>query len=343
MDQTILLKTIQALDAPGKGILAADESTPTMTKRLMAIGVTSTETSRRDYRELLFRTPHLGDTISGVILYEETLKQNAADGTPLTTLLKNAGIVPGIKVDLGITPLPGTDSETITQGLDGLADRLQAYRELGARFAKWRAVLNIDDQRPSALAIAANADTLGRYAALCQAAGIVPMVEPELLMDGEHTLERCAEATEAVLTEVFTKLREHKVFLEGIILKPNMVLPGTRCSLTADIDTVAQATLTVLKRTVPAAVPSINFLSGGQADELATAHLAAMNQAQPLPWHLSFSYGRALQAPALAAWAGDASQAPAAQAALVKRAKLNSLATLGQYTPDMETADEITS
>lgn len=332
-----LNETVSQIATNGKGILAADESTGTIGKRFASIQVECTEENRRDYRELLFTAPELNQYISGVILYEETLMQKTANGIPLPQLLEKQGICPGIKVDKGLTLLPNTDQENITQGLDGLEARLIQYKELGARFAKWRAVFNISAVKPSCLAIEANAHALARYAAICQQVGIVPIVEPEVLMDGDHDLARCADVTEHVLRTVFSHLAQHKVYLEGIILKPSMVIPGTDCKKTASIEEVAKATVTVLLRTVPAAVRTINFLSGGQSPELSTAHLDAMNRLYPnLPWHLSFSYGRALQAPSLHAWQGKRENVDKAKLALTKRAKLNSAASQGQYAQKME-------
>lgn len=330
-------QTISQIAVAGKGILAADESTKTIGKRFAAISVDSNEQTRRDYRELLFTAPNLHQYISGVILYEETLLQKSTSGTPLPELLSRQGIIPGIKVDKGLVILPNTDNENITQGLDDLAERLQGYKELGARFAKWRAVFTISAQTPSTLAIAANAHALARYAAICQQQGIVPIVEPEILMDGDHSLARCSEVTENVLHAVFHHLRQQKVYLEGIILKPSMVTPGASHQPQASVNQVAEATIKVLLRTVPAAVPTINFLSGGQSPELSTAHLNAMNHLYPqLPWHLSFSYGRALQAPSLTTWHGKDSNVELAKQALAKRAKLNSAACHGSYKETME-------
>lgn len=331
-----LIKTIEDIVKQGKGILAADESTATITKRFQSINVESTEETRRLYRELLFTTPNLNQYISGVILYEETLSQKTKNGVPFPQLLQEAGIVPGIKVDKGIIPLAGSPEENITQGLDGLGERLKAYKTIGARFAKWRAVIPVGQQVPTAYGLHANAEALARYAAICQAENIVPIVEPEVLMDGDHTLEMCEMATEAALRAVFTALHQHRVQVEYIILKPNMVVPGAKHTPQASVQDVADATLRVLKRVVPAAVPSINFLSGGQSDEIATAHLNAMNKAKNNPWYLSFSYGRALQAPALKAWAGQIQNLPLAQEALLKRAKLNGCAALGEYQETLE-------
>lgn len=328
--------TMMQLAVPGKGILAADESNGTIAKRFNSIQVESTTENRRAYRELLFTAPQIHQFISGVILFEETLGQKTATGKPFPEVLADQGIVPGIKVDKGITNLPNSLDENITQGLDGLAERLATYKEMGARFAKWRAVLNISDRTPSRLAVKTNAEVLARYAAICQSQGIVPIVEPELLMDGDHTLERCFEATEQTLHQVFHALNRHKVILEGMILKPGMVIAGADHKPVASVNEVAQNTLRALRRTVPAAVPSINFLSGGQSPELATANLNAMNVTKHLPWLLSFSYGRALQEPALKAWLGKPENVPAAQQALLKRAKLNSVACRGEYNEKME-------
>lgn len=327
---------VKQLAAPGKGILAADESTATITKRFNSIQVESTPENRRAYREMLFTTPGLEEFISGVILYEETLGQRASNGKLFPELLASHGIVPGIKVDKGIATLPNSLDEKFTQGLDGLAERLMSYKEMGAKFAKWRAVLNISDRQPSCLAIHVNAEGLAQYAAICQSQGIVPIVEPELLMDGNHNLERSLEATERTLQEVFHSLVRHRVLLEGMILKPGMVITGVDSQPKANIKEVAQSTLKVLRRTVSAAVPSINFLSGGQSPELSTAHLNAMNQTKHLPWNLSFSYGRALQDPALKTWQGRSENVKVAQQALYKRAKLNSLACRGEYNEGME-------
>lgn len=324
--------TMMQLALPIKGILAADESHGTIAKRFNAIQVESTAENRRAYREMLFTTPQLHQFISGVILFEETLGQRASNGKLFPEVLAEQGIVPGIKVDKGITNLPNTQDEKITQGLDGLAERLVTYKEMGARFAKWRAVLNIAEHLPSTLAMRANAEALARYAAICQSQGIVPIVEPELLMDGNHSIERCAEATEQTLHEVFNALYRHGVILEGIILKPGMVISGVDHQPKNSITAVAQNTLRVLRRTVPAAVPTINFLSGGQSPELATAHLNAMNATKQLPWLLSFSYGRALQDPALKTWHGKPENVAAAQQALLSRAKFNAAATRGECT-----------
>jgi fructose-bisphosphate aldolase class I len=329
--------TAQALVAPGKGILAADESSGTIAKRLAAVGVDSTEEARRDYRELLFGTPGIGEWISGVILYDETIRQSAADGTPFPELLAAKGVIPGIKVDLGAKPLANAAGETITEGLDGLRARLEEYRELGARFAKWRATYSITDTLPSEYCVWTNAHALARYAALCQEAGLVPIVEPEVLQDGTHTIERSAHVTGHVLSAVFTELRDQRVVLEGMLLKPNMVLSGYEASARAGVEDVAAATLRTLRRHVPAAVPGVVFLSGGQSDEDATAHLDAMNRLGG-PWQLSFSYGRALQAAALAAWGGDAGRLDAGRDAFAKRARLNAAAREGRYDASMEAA-----
>jgi fructose-bisphosphate aldolase, class I len=334
-----LAATAAALVAPGKGILAADESSGTIKKRFDAIDVESSEDNRRAYRELLFTTEGAAEHISGVILYDETLRQRAADGTPLPEVLTGQGIICGIKVDTGTVGLAGFPGEKITEGLDGLADRLAEYRGLGARFTKWRAVITIGEGIPSFGCIAANAEALGRFAAASQEAGLVPIVEPEVLMDGDHTIERCDRATRDTLEEVFAALHRHRVRLDGILLKPNMVLPGSDCPTQAGTEQVAEATLACLRDHVPASVPGIVFLSGGQSDEAATAHLNAMNRLGRAPWELSFSYGRALQAPALKAWKGEAANGPAAQQAFHHRARLNGAARSGSYTEAMETAD----
>lgn len=331
MSHTELTATINALTQKGKGILAADESTPTITKRFQAIAVGSTEEARRDYRVMLFSTPQLDSYVSGVILFEETLKQQTEDGLPIPQLLAQRHILPGIKVDKGLIPLAGHTDEKVTQGLDGLPERLDEYKTLGARFAKWRAVFTISDALPSMVAIRTNAHNLARYAAICQAKGVVPIVEPEILMDGAHSLERCQQVTERVLRTVFAALAEHRVLLEHIILKPSMVIAGAQATVQPDVETVAQATLTTLKRCVPAAVPSINFLSGGQSAELATEHLRAINALDHhLPWQVSFSYGRALQQPSLEAWRGNPQNAHTAQTVLLERAKRNGAASQGQ-------------
>ena len=332
MDEGALRQTVADLIAPSRGILAADESTRTIKRRFDSIGVESTEENRRAYRSLLLTTPDVGDYICGVILFEETLGQADGRGTPLPEVAAAAGVVPGIKVDKGTVPLAGAPGDLVTEGLDGLAGRLEGYKAQGARFAKWREVYNITDANPSALAIHVNAEVLAAYARICQEAGVVPIVEPEVLMDGGHTIERCAEVTEAVLKAVFAALDTHGVLLEGIVLKPNMVLPGSGSGRKAEPEEVAEATLTVFRRAVPAAVPTINFLSGGQSAVESTENLNAMNTAPgEKPWALSFSYGRGLQAPALAAWGGKREQEAAAQAAFFERARLNGLARDGRY------------
>jgi fructose-bisphosphate aldolase class I len=333
-----LTTTATALVAPGKGILAADESSGTIAKRFKSIEVESTEEHRRAYRELLFTTEGAGEFISGVILYDETIRQRAADGTPLPEVLRRQGMIPGIKVDTGTTGLAGFPGEKITEGLDGLADRLAAYRELGARFTKWRAVITIGDGIPTDGCIRANAEALARFAACSQEAGLVPIVEPEVLMDGDHTIERCYQATADTLAAVFAALRRHRVRLDGMLLKPNMVVSGKDCPTQAGVEEVAAATVACMRDHVPASVPGLVFLSGGQSDEDATAHLNAMNRLPGVPWQLSFSYGRALQAPALKAWKGEPANAAAAQQAFHHRARLNSAARSGSYAPEMEAA-----
>ena len=337
MSSEELEKTIAELIAPAKGILAADESAGTIEKRFKSINVASTEESRRNYREMLFTTPGLGEFISGVILYEETLQQKTKDGALLPQILINQGIVPGIKVDKGTAPLPNFPDDTVTKGLDGLAGRLAEYKQLGARFAKWRAVLRIGEKTPSQRCIIENAHALGRYAAICQELGIVPIVEPEVLMDGNHSLERCAEVTEQVLHAVFHALHQHRVKLEHMLLKPNMVIAGMDYRPQAEPEQVAKATIACFRRAVPAAVPGIFFLSGGQSDAMATANLNALNAwPERQPWCMSFSYGRALQAPALKAWQGSAANAAMAQQTLYKRARLTSAARQGKYNAAME-------
>jgi fructose-bisphosphate aldolase class I len=331
-----LHETAKALVTDGKGILAADESDGTIKKRFDSIGAESTEENRRAYRDLLFTTEGAEEFISGVILFDETIRQSSSDGTPFPELLSSKGIVPGIKVDKGAKALALTDGETITEGLDGLRGRLEEYRELGARFAKWRATYSIGGGKPSEYCVWTNAHALARYAALCQEAGLVPIVEPEVLMDGDHTIEAASTATGRVLQAVYTELHDQRVDLYGTLLKPNMVLSGYDASDRAGVDEVADATVDVLSRHVPAAVPGIVFLSGGQTDEDATAHLNAMNARGPHPWQLSFSYGRALQAPALKAWAGKAENVEAAQRAYYHRAKMNGAARTGMYAPEME-------
>ena len=334
-----LAATATALVAPGKGILAADESSGTIAKRFDSIQVESTEERRRAYRELLFTTAGAAEYISGVILYEETLGQRAADGTPLPETLSRQGIIPGIKVDSGTTALAGFEGEKVTEGLDGLDGRLAGYRDQGARFTKWRAVLAVGEQLPTPGCIRANAEALARFAASSQQAGLVPIVEPEVLMDGDHTIERCDRATRDTLAEVFAALRRHRVRFDGMLLKPNMVLSGSDCPTQAGVEQVAEATVACLRDNVPASVPGIVFLSGGQTDEAATAHLNAMNRLPGAPWQLSFSYGRALQAPALKAWKGEAANGPAAQRAFLHRARLNGAARSGGWTEAMETTD----
>jgi fructose-bisphosphate aldolase, class I len=332
-----LNKTADAMVQPGKGILAADESSSTIKKRFDAIGVESTADNRRDYRELLFRsTEAMRNYISGVILFDETIRQAARDGTPLVKLIADTGAIPGIKVDAGAKPLPFSSGETVTEGLDGLRERLKEYHGLGARFAKWRAVIDIGERKPSYAAILANAHALARYAALCQEAEIVPIVEPEVLMDGGHDLETCAQVTEWVLKEVYQQLYYQNVVLEGTVLKPNMIVPGNKSPKRASVEEVAERTIQVLKRCVPSAVPGIAFLSGGQSDEEATAHLNAMNRIGGFPWKLTFSYGRALQAAPQKAWSGKNENVAAAQRAFSHRAKMNGLAALGQWKNDLE-------
>jgi fructose-bisphosphate aldolase class I len=337
MDLETLKTTARALVAPGKGILAADESSGTIKKRFDSIKVESTEENRRAYRELLFTTDGAEEFISGVILYDETIRQSASDGTPFPKLLADRGIIPGIKVDTGAKQLPmAEDGETVTEGLDGLRERLAEYRELGARFAKWRATYTITDHLPSQLAYDANAHALARYAALCQEADIVPIVEPEVLMEGTHSVERAFVVTSAALDALYNELFAHRVHLEGTLLKPNMVLPGYDCKDQVDDEHIARFTVACFRRCVPAAVPGIVFLSGGQSDEQATSRLNEMNKLGPHPWQLSFSYGRALQAPALKAWLGDTANVGAAQKAYHHRAKLNGAARSGSYTAAME-------
>jgi fructose-bisphosphate aldolase class I len=337
MNLAELNKVAVAMTANGKGILAADESSGTIKKRFDAINVECTEDNRRDYREMLFRsTDAMSKYISGVILYDETIWQKAKDGTPLVELIKKAGSIPGIKVDEGTKPLPNCPGELITIGLDKLADRLVKYYEQGARFAKWRAVIDIAPGIPSYTAIHTNAHALARYAALCQAAQIVPIVEPEVLMDGDHDIDRCVEVTEFVLKETFQQLYYQKVALEGIVLKPNMAIAGKKSAKKASVQEVAEKTVKMLKNCVPGAVPGIAFLSGGQSDEEATAHLDAMNKIGHLPWNLTFSYGRALQAAPQKAWSGKSENVAAGQRAFSHRAQMNSLAALGQWKQDLE-------
>jgi len=336
MNLAELNKVAEAMVAPGRGILAADESSGTIKKRFDTIGVESTEDNRRDYRELMFRSAEGMKSISGVILYDETIWQKAKDGTPLVDVIKKAGSIPGIKVDEGTKPLPNCPGELITIGLDKLADRLPKYYEQGARFAKWRAVIDIAPGIPSYTAIHTNAHALARYAALCQAAQIVPIVEPEVLMDGDHDIDRCYEVTEFMLKETFQQLYFQRVPLEGIVLKPNMAISGKKAAKRASVQEVAEKTVKMLKNCVPGAVPGIAFLSGGQSDEEATAHLDAMNKIGGLPWKLTFSYGRALQAAPQKAWSGKAANVAAAQDAFTHRAKMNGLASLGRWSADQE-------
>ena len=338
MNLSELNKVAEAMVAPGRGILAADESTGTIKQRFDALSVESTADSRRDYREMLFRAKDaMAKHISGVILYDETIRQNAKDGTPLVKLIAQAGSLPGIKVDKGTKPLPECPGEVVTEGLDGLRERLVEYHTLGAKFAKWRAVIDIGDHgMPSYTCVAANAHALARYAALCQNEGNVPIVEPEVLMDGSHTIDRCVEVTQWVLKETFQALFFNRVALEGMVLKPNMAVPGKKSGQRASVDEVADKTLRVLKACVPAAVPGIAFLSGGQSDEEATAHLDAMNRIGPLPWRVTFSYGRALQAAPQKAWSGKSENVAAAQRAFGHRAMMNGLATQGQWKADLE-------
>jgi fructose-bisphosphate aldolase, class I len=338
MNLSELNKVAEAMVAPGRGILAADESTGTIGKRFEAIGVPSTADTRRDYREMMFRTSEaMSKCISGVILYDETIRQNAKDGTPLVKLIEKAGSLPGIKVDKGTKPLPCCPGEVVTEGLDGLRERLIEYRGLGAKFAKWRAVIDIGSGPvPSYTCIRTNTHALARYAALCQDEGIVPIVEPEVLMDGDHDIDRCYQVTEMVLKLQFEELYFQRVALEGMVLKPNMAIPGKKSSKRASVEEVAEKTVRVLKACVPAAVPGIAFLSGGQSDEEATAHLDAMNRLGPLPWRLSFSYGRALQHSPQKVWAGKSENVAAAQRAFNHRAMMNGLASVGQWKADLE-------
>jgi fructose-bisphosphate aldolase, class I len=331
--------TARALVAPGKGILAADESHPSIGRRFEPLGIPNTEETRRRYRQMLITTPGVAEYVSGVILFDETIRQKTDDGTPLVEVLARQGIIPGIKVDRGAKPLAGAPEEQVTEGLDGLRERLAEYTALGARFAKWRAVIAIGPGLPTDRAIQANAHALARYAALCQEAGVVPIVEPEVLMDGDHTIERCFEVTESTLHAVFRALHAQEVALEGMLLKPNMVLPGKECARQVGIRDVATATVACLRRTVPAAVSGVVFLSGGQSEEQATAHLNAMNlPGTSQPWALSFSYGRALQAAALRAWRGEPTRVAAGQQAFYHRARMNGAAQRGRYNPDLERA-----
>jgi fructose-bisphosphate aldolase, class I len=333
-----LSATARALVASGKGILAADESTGTIERRFKSVQVASTQENRRAYRELLLTTKGAEEFISGVILFDETIRQRSSDGTPFPEVLERQGIIPGIKVDNGTVDLAGFPGEKVTEGLDGLRGRLAEYVELGARFTKWRAVITIGDGIPTDTCISANAEALARFAALSQEAGLAPIVEPEVLMDGDHTIQRCYQVTASTLVGVFAALRAHRVRLDGMLLKTNMVLPGKDSPVQADARQVAEATVGCLRECVPAAVPGVVFLSGGQSDQAATEHLNAINQLGPQPWQLSFSFGRALQAPALQAWRGDPANVPAAQAAYARRAKLNGAARTGQYRPEMEQA-----
>jgi fructose-bisphosphate aldolase, class I len=336
---TSLNEIARALVAPGKGILAADESSGTIKKRFDAIGCESTEDRRRAYREMLFTTEGAAQYISGVILYDETIRQKASDGRPLPKILEAQGIIPGIKVDKGTTKLAKSPDELVTDGLDGLRERLVEYRELGAKFAKWRAVINIGPGIPTSYCLDVNAHALARYAALCQDEDIVPIVEPEVLMDGDHSLERCSQVTQDTLHNVFDELYAQRVEFEGMLLKPNMVVPGKKNpQYPASPEKVAEATISCFRIVVPAAVPGIVFLSGGQGDEEATANLDAINKLGPHPWQVSFSYGRALQAPSLKAWKGDDANIAAGQAAYLHRARMNGLARAGKYTPDAEKA-----
>lgn len=337
MNKKSLEEIAQKMVADGKGILAADESTGTIKKRFDTIALESTEDNRRDYREMLFRSDEaMQSAISGVILYDETIRQKAADGTTLVNLIERAGSIPGIKVDAGAKDMAGHPNEKVTEGLDGLRERLEEYFKLGARFAKWRAVINIGDGIPSRACITANTHALARYAALCQENGIVPIVEPEVIMDGPHTVETCYEVTSSVLTALYAQLDEQNVHLEGSILKPNMIVSGTECPTQASVQQVAEMTLDCFNKCVPQAVPGIVFLSGGQSDELATAHLDAMNKMGPHSWKISFSYGRALQAAPLNTWGGKPENIIAAQAAFTHRAAMNKLAALGEWDANLE-------
>jgi len=337
MDLDALESVAQAMVARGKGLLAIDESLGTIAKRFKSVNVASTEENRRDYRELLLTAPGLGDHISGAILFDETLRQSTADGTPFVEVMKGAGVLPGIKVDKGAKALAGFPGEKVTEGLDGLRERLEEYVKLGAAFAKWRAVITIGEDIPTGACIDANAHALARYAALCQEAGLVPIVEPEVLMDGDHDIDTCYDVTEATLRSVFGAMYDQNVLLEGAILKASMVLSGKDCGEQADVEEVAEATVRCLRNSVPAALPGIVFLSGGQSDEQATAHLNAINQMGPHPWPLSFSYGRALQHPALLLWGEDAKgNRDEAQKVLAHRAKMNGLAAMGEYDESLE-------
>jgi len=335
MDLAELNKVANAMVAPGRGVLAADESAGTCKKRFAAIGVESTEGNRRDYRELLFRSKGMAN-ISGVILFDETIRQRAKDGTPLAKIIEQAGSLPGIKVDKGTKPIPFYPEEVITEGLDGLRERLVEYRGLGAKFCKWRAVIDIGPGIPSYYCVKANADALARYAALCQDENLVPIVEPEVLMDGDHDIDRCYQVSELALKALFHELYLARVKLEGMVLKPNMVVPGKKSAKQASVDEVAEKTLRMLKECVPAAVPGIAFLSGGQSDLDATARLNAMNRMGGGPWKITFSYSRALQAAPQKAWSGKVENVPAAQAAFTHRAAMNGLASMGKWSPELE-------
>lgn len=340
MSTTELIATAQAMVAPGKGLLAMDESSPTCNKRFAAVGIPQTEETRRAYRELILTTPGLSDFVSGCILYDETIRQRAKDGTPFVQLMQNVGLIPGIKVDTGAKDLAGHAGEKVTEGLDGLRDRLAEYYQMGARFAKWRAVITIDEGIPSQGCIDANTHALARYASLCQEAGLVPIVEAEVLMDGSHTLDCCWEVSDAVLHTVFDQLHRQRVALEQMILKPNMILPGKDCPNPASVEEVAEATVTCLLRNVPAAVPGIAFLSGGQDSVMASAHLNEMNaryHAQ-MPWQLTFSYARAIQEPGMEIWKGEDTNVTAAQQSIYHRAQCDSAARQGTYTAAMESA-----
>jgi len=338
MSKQDLEAVAQAMVSKGKGILAADESMGTIKRRFDSIKIESNENNRRAYREMLFTTQGLEEAISGVILFDETIRTAAGDGTPFPKVLSKKGIIPGIKVDKGPVDLPGFPGEVVTEGLDGLRARVGEYRELGARFAKWRAVITIGDGIPTYNCLEANAHALARYAALCQEGGLVPIVEPEVLLDGNHTVERCEEVTEATLRVTFSTLMRHRVYLEGMILKPSMVVSGKDNPRQAGVEEVAERTIRCLKRTVPAAVPGIAFLSGGQSAVSATEHLNAMNKIGPHPWQVSFSYARALQDPAIKAWKGEAANVPTAQKIFYHRAKMNSAARSGSYTKELEAA-----
>lgn len=340
MNQQQLIETAYAMVADDKGLLAMDESTPTCHKRFAKLNIPQTEEYRRDYRELLVTTPGLNEAISGAILFDETIRQQTKEGTPFIQILQEAGIIPGIKVDKSTKPLAGFPGEKITEGLDGLRERLEEYVQLGARFAKWRAVITIGEGIPTLGCLEANAHLLARYAALCQEAGLVPIVEPEVLMDGEHSLKRCYEVTEQTLRTVFAQLSAQRVLLEGMILKPNMVVPGLDCPRQNSVEEVADATMTCFRRVVPAAVPGVAFLSGGQSSELASARLNAMNVKYKtrVPWALSFSFARAIQQPGMGIWGGDPAQVAAAQQSMYHRAKCNRDARRGEYSDEMESA-----